>query len=351
VKIDGTNLSINVISTKELGSLFKNIKVGDTIPALIIKNEGNRATLEIGGKTITAEFTGGIPNKSNIDLILTAKTPERIQFSLIDSKGSDPIFKLLANFSILHDILHDNNTKTSLQNLAKFINSANISLIDINLFLMGIRKEKERDLPALFNRLLQKGVTFQALSDISYLIYGRLNPLLFFSYQYMLRLLGKKVFDFNESSHDSFKKSIEELLKFIKEDDSDFSSMFKVFFDESTQSKIYGKSVFPEDETFIDFEYLIGGEDSVFLKLNFTVIGTLEVLIKNQKGIVLIDFFSEKDNLIDFMKENDNVLKNMLNQSDIKKYNITYFNSKKIVDKLKIWSLDFYTKSEFNVKA
>jgi hypothetical protein len=211
---------------------------------------------------------------------------------------------------------------------------------------MGIKREKERDLPALFNRLLKKGVTFQTLSDFNFLIYSRLNPLLFFSYQYMLNLLGKKVFDFNES----FKESIEDLLKVIQEDDSDLDSVFKIFFDESIESKKYGKLVFPDDETFIDFEYIIG-EDSVFFELKFSVIGALGVLIKHQKGVILIYFLSEMDNLIDFMKENDTVLKNMLNQSDIKKYNIAYFNSKKIVDKLKIWGIDFYTKSEFNIKA
>ena len=140
MKINGSkSLSINVISTKELGTLFRNIKVGDTISAFIIKNEGNRAVLDIGGKTITAEFTGGVPNKNSIELILTAKTPERIQFSLTDSKGSDPIFKLLSNFFIQHD---SDMSKTSLQNFAKFLNSTNAGLIDINLFLMGIKREK-----------------------------------------------------------------------------------------------------------------------------------------------------------------------------------------------------------------
>ena len=348
MKIDGIKgLSINVISTKELGGLFKNINVGDTISASIIKNEGNRAVLEIGGKTITAEFTNGVPNKNSIDLILTAKTAERIQFSLVDNKSSDKIFKLLSNFSIVHD-----NDKISLQNLAKFINNANVGFMDMNLFFMGMKKDRERDrdLPALFNRLLQKGLTLQALSDINYLIYSRLNPLLFFAYQYMLNFTGKKVFDFNERSYDSFKESIEDLLNVIKEDDSDFYSMLKIFFNENNQSKIHGRYAFPEDETFIDFEYLIG-EDSVFLKLNFSVIGPLEVMIKDLGKNILIHFLSEKDDLIDFMKENDNLLKGMLNQSNIKKYTIAYFNSKKILDKLKIWSLDFYTKSEFNVKA
>jgi hypothetical protein len=348
VKIDGIkNLSINVISTKELGGLFKNINVGETIPASIIKNEGNRAVLEIGGKTITAEFTHGVPNKNNIDLILTHKTAERIQFSLAENKSSDQIFKLLSNFSIAHD-----NEKISLQNLAKFINSTNPGFIDINLFLMGIRRDRERDrdLPALFNRLLQKGATLQALSDINYLIYSRLNPLIFFSYQYLLNLMGKKVFDFNERSLDNFKESIEDLLNVIKEDDSDFNSMLKIFFDENNQSKIYGKYAFPEDETFVDFEYLIG-EDSVFFKLNFSATGPLDVMIKDLKKNILIHFLSEKDDLIDFMKENNNLLKSMLDQNDIKKYTIAYFNSKKILDKLKVWGLDFYTKSEFNVKA
>jgi len=348
VKIDGIkNLSINVISTKELGGLFKNINVGETIPASIIKNEGNRAVLEIGGKTITAEFTHGVPNKNNIDLILTHKTAERIQFSLAENKSSDQIFKLLSNFSIAHD-----NEKISLQNLAKFINNTNPGFIDINLFLMGIRRDRERDrdLPALFNRLLQKGATLQALSDINYLIYSRLNPLIFFSYQYLLNLMGKKVFDFNERSLDNFRESIEDLLNAIKEDDSDFNSMLKIFFDENNQSKIYGKYAFPEDETFIDFEYLIG-EDSVFFKLNFSATGPLDVMIKDLKKNILIHFLSEKDDLIDFMKENNNLLKSMLDQNDIKKYTIAYFNSKKILDKLKVWGLDFYTKSEFNVKA
>jgi len=348
VKIDGIKgISVNVISTKELGSLFKNINVGDAIPALIIKNEGNRAVLDIGGKTITAEFTHGVPNKNNIDLILTSKTAERIQFSLVENKGSDHIFKLLSNFSILHD----NDPKISLQNLAKFISNTNISFIDINLFLMGIKRDRERDrdLPALLNRLLQKGVNFQTLLNVNYLIYSRLNPLLFFSYQYMLNLIGKKVFDFNERFNDDFQESIIDLLRAIKEDD-DFDLMVKNFFDENIKSKIYGKYAFPEDEAFIDFEYLIG-EDSVFFRLNFSVIGPLEVLIKDQKKNISIHFLSEKDDLINFMIENDNLLKSMLNKSDIKKYSIAYFNSKKIVDKLKIWSLDSYTKSEFNVKA
>jgi hypothetical protein len=166
----------------------------------------------------------------------------------------------------------------------------------------------------------------------------------------MLNFIGKKVSDFNEGFQDDLKESLKELLKVIQEDDSDFSSMLKIFFDEHMKDKIYGKSAFPEDETFIDFEYLIG-EEAVFLKLNFTVIGALEVLIQSQKGAILINFLSGNDDLIDFMKENDNVLKSMLNRNDIKKFNIGYFNSKKIVDKLKIWSLDFYTKSEFNVRV
>ena len=358
MKIDGSPpLSINVIPTKELGALFKNIKVGDTISAFIIKHEGSRAVLEIGGRIISAEFTGGVPDKNNIALTLTAKTSGRIQFSLVDSKAGEHIFKLLSNFSILND--NDTN-RIPLQNLAKFINSSNVGFLDINLFLMGIKreKEKERDLTALFNRLLQKGVNFQTLLDINFLMYSRLNPLLFFSYQYMLNLLGRRTFNLKDNIppppsaavENRLKESVEDLLKVIQEDDSDFYSMFKIFFGEDVDSQKYGELIFPDDETFTDFEYLIG-EDSVFLKLNFSEIGPLGVLIKYQKEVILIHFLSEKDNLIDFMKENDNLLKSMLNQNNIKKYSIAYFNSKKIVDKLKIWSLDFYTKSEFNIKV
>ena len=194
MKITGNSgISVNISAARELGSLLKNINPGDSISASVIRSEGNKALLEIGGRIITAEFTNGVPRDKIIDLVLTAKSPEKIQFALKENEATDKIFRFLSPFSVMHE---DEVKKNSLQNLARFINTAKPDLMDINLFLLGLKKDeqKEKNSSSFFNHLLQKGVPFQTLIDLSYLIYSKYNPVLFMSYQYMLTIVGKKAF-------------------------------------------------------------------------------------------------------------------------------------------------------------
>ena len=103
MKITGSSgISVNIPAVRELGSLLKNINPGDLISATVIRSEGNRAFLEIGGKIISAEFTNGIPRDKVIDLVLTAKSPEKIQFALKDDDGSRedfPVFISIHSFT------------------------------------------------------------------------------------------------------------------------------------------------------------------------------------------------------------------------------------------------------------
>jgi len=350
MKISGNQgISVNISAVRELGSLLKNINPGDSVSAFLIRSEGNKALIEIGGKTINAEFTNGVPRDKNIELILTAKSAERIQFALKENETADKLTGFLSPFSMMHE---DEVKKSSLQNLARFINTSKPDLMEINLFLLGLKKDgqKEKKGSSFFNHLLLKGVPFQTLVDLSYLIYSKYNPVLFLSYQYMLSLSGRKPLNSGKENPASFDDAMEDLCTILKEDDSDFSIMLEMIFDDHKSSEIYGDFVFPDDESFTGMEYILK-EDSIFLKFDLSSAGVLGVFVKSDKEKVLINFLSGKEEFLSFMKENEGILKQMLEQNGVKKSVIGYFDSKKIVDKLELWSLDFYTKSEFNVKV
>jgi hypothetical protein len=350
MKITGNHgISVNISSARELGSLLKNISPGDSISAKVISSEGSKARLDLGGRIITAEFTNGVPREKNIELILTAKTRDMIQFSLKEKSPAERLFRFLSPFAMLPE---DEIKNTSLQNLARFINTGKHDLTDINLFLLGMRKDERRDknTTAFFNRLLLKGVPFQTLIDLSYLVYSKYNPVLFAAYQFMLSMSGRKPFNQQGGKELSFEEASDHLCALLKEDDADFYLMLDLISDEDKSSEMYGELAFPDDDGFSRIEYVFN-ENSIFFKFDLSAAGQLGVFVKSDKDIVTINFLSEKNDLILFMKGREDALRGLLENSGVKKSIIGYFDSKKIVDKLELWSLDFYTKSGFSVKA
>jgi hypothetical protein len=342
-------ISVNISALRETGLLLKNIKPGDTVAAVILRSEGSRASLDIGGRVITAEFTNGVPAEKNIELVLTFKNAEKVQFSLKEGGFEDKIIKYIAPFSVMHDNEPDSN---SLRSLARFIFTSKPDLADINLFLAGYKKDKQKDKSgsSFFNNILKKGVPFQTLIDLAYVVYSRYNPVLFAAYRNMLFLTGKK--DFNSGKRDlsEFENGMDSLFDAMKDDDSDFSLMLDLVSDENKRREKYGELVFPEEESFSTVEYIING-DSVFLRFNLSTAGEVSVLVKTLKDTVLINFLVFKDDVLQFLEQNEKDLRQMLEQNGIKKTIIGYFDSKKVVDKIKLWSIDFHTKYGFNAKA
>jgi hypothetical protein len=350
MKITGNHgISVNISSARELGSLLKNINPGDILSAKVISSEGSKARLDLGGRIITAEFTNGVPNEKNIELILTAKTREMIQFSLKENDPAEKLFRFLSPFAMLHE---DEVKNTSLQNLARFINTGKHDFTEINLFLLGLKKDerKDKNTTAFFNRLLLKGVPFQTLIDLSYLVYSKYNPVLFAAYQFMLNMTGRKPLNQQGEPGFNFEESAEHICNLLKEDDADFYLMLDLINDEDKNSEMYGELVFPDDDSFSRVEYILK-ENSIFFKFDLSAAGSLGVFVKTDKDIVTINFLSEKEDFLLFMKERDDALKELLGINGVKKSIISYFDSKKIVDKLELWSLNFYTKSGFSIKV
>jgi hypothetical protein len=350
MKITGNQgLFINISAGRESISLLKNVNPGDLISAAVIHREGHKALLEIGGKVITAEFTNGVPQDKIINLILTAKSSEKIVFTLKENETADKVFKHLSIFSMQPE---EEFKKISLQNFARYINTGRSDLMDINLFLLGLKKDrgKEKKDVNLFRNLLQKGIPHQTLIDLSYILYSRYNPVLFQAYQFLLNITGKNSTLFKKNDPDSIKEAIDTVCEYLEDDTLDFSVMFDLLFDDHENNNLYGGIALPDNENFSNLEYVLLN-NSIFLKFELSSTGIMEVFIRSDKESVLINFLSEKDDVIQFIEENEVVLKNMLEQKGIKKSIIGYYNTKKVVDKINLWCLNFYTKSKFNVKA
>jgi len=320
-------LVIKIPAGKESFSLIKNINQGDILSATIIRAEGNRAILETAGKHITVEFTGGIPGTKIINLILMEKSPDKIVFALAGDEKPDKIFSLLSSFSLISE---EEFKKNTLQTFARYINTARPDLMDINLFFLGLKNEKERGRKnsVLFRNLQQKGIPYQTLIDLAYIIYSRYNPLLFQAYRYLLNFTEKKSSLNHGSGHDSLEEAIDSICDFLKEDDADFSIMLDLIFDDNTNNMSYGFMAFPDGKSFSDAEFILH-DDSVFLKLDLSSTGIIEVFVRLLNDSVLINFLSEKEDVVQFLEQNEGILKKMLEQNNVKKSSIAYYNSKK----------------------
>jgi viroplasmin and RNaseH domain-containing protein len=199
-------------------------------------------------------------------------------------------------------------------------------------------------------KLQQKGISHQALVDLAYIIYSRYNPVIYRAFKYLLNITGKKTGFLHDEDTASMKKTTDSLCNILNEEDTDFSVMLDLIFDDDKDNMSYGRMAVPDGEKFTDAEFVLHNE-SVFLKLDLSATGLLEVFVRSDKDSVLINFFTEKEDVLKFLEGSKDILKKMLEQAHVKKSTIGYYNSKKVVEKINLWCVNFYTKSGFNIKV
>ena len=73
MKIDKSN-TIRIANRISSLNIFKNIKKGSEVSARVAKRiDDKKAVLEIAGRRVKAEFTGGVPDKNRLYLVLKEK--------------------------------------------------------------------------------------------------------------------------------------------------------------------------------------------------------------------------------------------------------------------------------------
>lgn len=338
--------SITIKHGRGISDIFSDLRPGDKITAKIVSQSGNSALLEFRGSKITADFLAGVPSGGSVELVLREKTPERIAFIIAGKPVSDEFMKLLLSISLLPKSGFDD---LSLHNFMKFLGNGKIDLLNLNLFLTGIKKEEKdgKSQAELFNFLLKKGISYNTLADLSMIFAGKGGTAALAAY-YMFAESGVK--NLRRFREGNLEDVIDGICRNLADDEGAFTDILSFLIEDDSPGRGYGDIAVPEGEGFSRLRY-IRHEGAFFFDMEFSAIGRVSALIKGDKSGTFISIFSDNDDIVDFFIDRGDILKSNLEMMNVKKPFIMVHNSKKMIDKLDVCRTDFYIKREFDVKV
>ncbi len=345
MKITGYGDSLRITSGpgRDIGSLLKGISVGDRVEARIISREGNIALLDIAGKRIRADFTTGIPAGNIVELVLSEKNSTGALFRLPPRADASELPALLKQFFLAGDGVADRGT---IAELWRFVSSNRAGLAEINLFLAGIKKDnlKENKISDLINRLKNLKVPLQTLTDISLAAAAKLPAPLFSAILYLMERSGRK------QGLTAGDERIDEILGDIEVlDDGLFTDLLKLLAEPGPDKAGYGRFTLPGENESSGLEYIYR-DNTFFITFSLSELGRLGLLIRSEKGHTAISIGAESDRAVEKLEANMDQLKQSLHQNGVATGQITFFNTKKVIDKLYMLCSDFQLISGLDVK-
>lgn len=345
MKITGFSDSLRITSGtgRDIGSLLKGISVGDHVEARIISREGNIALLDLAGKRLRADFTAGIPAGSTVELVLSEKSSTGAVFRLPDKAGSPDFPLFLKQYFMTGDRFPDRGT---IADLWRLVSGHRADLAEINLFLAGIKKDhlKEKNLTDLINRLHSLKVPEQTLTDISLAAAAKLPATLYSAILFFMEKTGRKHgFTAGDDRIDEILRDIDGL------EDELFTDLLKLLAAPDMDDEGHGVFHFPESGDFSRFEYVYN-RDSFFMTFSLSELGRICLLIRSEGGHTDLNIGAEKDHSVEMLERDQEELRSLLRQNGDQVRTISFFNTKKVVDKLHKFCRDFQLKSGIDVK-
>ncbi len=341
----GKILSVNLKNNREISNVVKNLKIGQAVSAKLISSEGNRAIIDINGKRLRADFVNGVPDKKIIQLILTDKSALNVVFKLADAGSIDSFSKIFPSLTFFPGFEIEN---LSMHSLMKFINSSMPDIFELNLFLLGFKKEDKRQSgqERFFKMLLEKGLSLSSIRYISHVLSAN-TPLAFISYFVDVLDWKKKNSDKEKLEEDAEK----EFLKILEQGGNEIVECAIDVFEKAVwHDPVYSNAFLPYREDFIEFDYIYYN-DSFLCTIDLTFLGQIDIMIRDYNKVTEISFFPESNETESYLNKGKNALNNLLELNNIKNAVIQVYNSKKMVDKLSVLAANFYTKSGFDVKV
>ena len=346
MKITGYSNSLRVTlnSGRDIGALLKGISVGDRVPARIVSREGNIALLDLAGRRIRAEFTGGIPEGNTVDLILSEKGKKSAVFRLPAADSTSRLTEFLKQFFMTGVKTAD---RAMIAELLRFISGKSTDLGEINIFLAGMKKDqpKEKKFSDLINRLISLNVPEQTLSDLGLMAAMKLPAPLFSAILFLMEKTGRK----REFAADN--ERLDDILRDVEEwcDDGLFAQLLEFLAGPQMKGEGYGSLPFPGGEEFTGFDFIFK-EDMFFMSFSLSALGRISLFIRMEKGRASLSIGAENDRAVAMLEKDYEELAGSLKRSGTEFDAIRFFNTKKVIDKLRVLCSDFQLKSGIDVK-
>ena len=302
-----------ITATFKSAKIFKGIKIGSEIPALIVtRNNKHDALLEINNNKILATFKKGVPGNNKLILKLEGKEKETFIFKIIDNTSRQGHMEKLSPFTIFNKI---NLSPQTIIDSNILLSSTGITIFDLNKNILekelGTIQQRFKGISKLFNSLINKGYSKQFLQTLMFFYYkgdiARYIPLL-------------SVFDNKKQSqqkeHEQKNETIETIINEIQSLDNDTATSKTLIeylhsLEDQKGTCIVEFPFFMEDK-FIP-AIILQQESSFIIQAEFSSIGNIEILIKKINKMQ-ITFFVESESIKNHISNNIKLLFEQLGQ-------------------------------------
>ncbi|MBN2038958.1 MAG: hypothetical protein JW864_02885 [Spirochaetes bacterium] len=333
IKLPGHLLSKDLLRTLQQNSSL-NVRI------INVLNDKN-AVLDIGGKRLKAEFLQGVPGSKNLHLILQRKVNNTFYFKISASKDSEIIGEII-RFTVLNNSDIDKGKLYTLKSELKSIHSI-FALNAALLKLSGLTdsRNNSRKTAALFNLLLTKGVKYSNLQLISSLINGKdlpafritdiLSKLLpDFSLLYKSKLL----FD-----RDNLSKTVNEFMNSLKnnitdkKNTDDIRPLLDLLLSESLKNSPFGNIIYFDEKEFKVCDYIFN-KNNIFISLNLSHLGELDIIIRDEGSNLIISFCSDEKDINLFLEKNITDLYSGIKNYYNKNVHVFFHNRVRVIEKI-----------------
>ncbi len=337
--------SITLRAGRDIASLLKGVSAGDMVSARIVTREGNIALLDIAGRRLRAEFTGGIPAESTVNLVLAEKGKDFAVFRpaerLIDSGLEHFIRQNFFSFDPSHE-------RGVLSELMRLLGRSGIDLMDINLFLSGIKKDKPKEdrLSDLINRLIGINFPKEALADLVLMASLKLSPGMLSLLAYVMERAGMKP---GILHGDDGSEALNGFVEGLLPGDEFFNDILEMLISPDSGNEGYGGFPIPDGEGFSKFRYVTRGNE-LFMNFSLSALGSMNVFIKSVNRCFTVSIGCDREESVEALEKSSGELRRVMSENGIHETVIGFFSSKKMIDKLRELCVAFHEKSGLDLK-
>jgi hypothetical protein len=320
--------------------LLNNIKQGSRISAVIAEKIGQKhALLNIGGNLVRAEFLQGVPDSGNVFLILEKKSNSNLIFRLENTTQQEAVKSELLEFVIVNK---NELNKNLIYDLKLYLKQGGTTLFALNNSILRLaendEKKKNDKIISLLNKLLSKGLKYDNLMSIAFLL-NKGNPAAIQQFYFILsQVIPGRHKDFfkldNKISEQimEFTGLIDKLLS--KDEKYEIIKEILVTIENSQGKEVqYGEIIFFDDNEFKLCKFIYN-KNNIIIFLNLSYLGNLEILIKDEGAQISSVFCCENDESISALKDNIDLLQSSLKLHGKKKFFASFYNNKKAIEKI-----------------
>ncbi len=282
------------------------LKPGSRISARILDRLGNsRALIEIAGRRVQAEFTGGIPPEVRITLLLKGENAGSLVFSLLKSDSRETLLVRLQQLTLLG---RDAESIRAFHAAGSSLDKGLRSVFDTNILLLssgGAIGRKQANIAEILNKMASLGVSKEILGVFSYL-FSRIGGINLNYFTPFFRLLGidirfKDARDRDREAEAALKTLADELKGIPRERGEEGYSIVSELLYAMARADTPGLSgarmgVIPyqEEGEFRQLRYL-ADETAFMVAIELSSLGRVEILAREIEGRVIISVFCESE--------------------------------------------------------